>query len=126
MCVSNCVCLTLRLLHHVLSTGQGGCDLLGGKEQTSDQKLVSANSDMLVNVALGLPVRYFRRNNDADSSTGSSIFYDGLYYVVSVWEAVYCCSTVCMFSGASGVLIWRHRLYCCWKCASSTTGCTTW
>ena len=38
---------------------------------------------MLVNWALGLPVRFFRRNNDSSSDTKSSIIYDGLYYVVS-------------------------------------------
>jgi hypothetical protein len=62
--------------------GAGGCDLLGGKEQQSDQKLTSCNKNMLVNWALGLPVRYFRRNNDSTSDTNTSIIYDGLYYVV--------------------------------------------
>jgi hypothetical protein len=68
----------------MLRAGQGGCDLLGGKQQVRDQELKDANRHMLVNWALGIPVRYLRRNDDSDSTTGTSLIYDGLYYIVSV------------------------------------------
>lgn len=38
---------------------------------------------MLTNLTLGIPVRYIRRNEDPDSTTGSVLIYDGLYDVVS-------------------------------------------
>lgn len=76
-CVLPCACLRV-------STGAGGNNLLGNKEQVKDQELSRVNRHMLVNWALGLPVRFFRRNDDGDSDTKSSLIYDGLYYVVSL------------------------------------------
>jgi len=61
----------------------GGCDLNGNKGQIKDQALAGVNAAMLVNIALGLPLRVLRRNEDPSSSTGSSLIYDGLYNVVS-------------------------------------------
>jgi hypothetical protein len=77
------ICLSCPAFAVALSAGMGGNDLLGAKEQQADQELKGANRHMLVNLALGLPLRYFRRNDDPDSCTGTSIIYDGLYYVVS-------------------------------------------
>lgn len=65
-------------------TGQGGNDLNGKKHQVKDQQLKGANRHMLVNLAQGLPVRLLRRNDDKDSSMGTSLVYDGLYDVVRV------------------------------------------
>lgn len=74
---ANCTC-----------AGAGGNDLLGGKEQLFDQKLsTQGNKALLVNYALGLPVRMLRRNDDTDSTTDTSLFYDGLYDVVGVWSS---------------------------------------
>lgn len=78
-----CVVVDGLMLLLFANAGQGGCDLLGGKQQVRDQELKDANRHMLVNWALGIPVRYLRRNDDADSTTGTSLVYDGLYYVVS-------------------------------------------
>ncbi|WIA11404.1 hypothetical protein OEZ85_011522 [Tetradesmus obliquus] len=64
-------------------TGEGGNDLLGNKKQVKDQVLERGNRALLANIALGLPVRLFRRNDDRGSATSSVLFYDGLYDVVS-------------------------------------------
>jgi hypothetical protein len=40
--------------------------------------------------ALGIPVRMLRRNDDTDSSTDTSLFYDGIYDVVG-WLGVTAC-----------------------------------
>lgn len=47
-----------------------------------DQVLERGNRALLANIALGLPVRLFRRNDDRGSATSSVLFYDGLYDVV--------------------------------------------
>lgn len=65
------------------ASGQGGCDLNGNKGQIKDQALAGVNAAMLANIALGIPLRVLRRNEDPSSSTGSSLIYDGLYNVVS-------------------------------------------
>jgi hypothetical protein len=45
--------------------------------------LKGGNRALLANIALGLPVRVFRRNDDRGGATNSVLFYDGLYDVVS-------------------------------------------
>lgn len=67
----------------LVPAGFGGCDLHGDKSQIEDQQLKGCNKHMLVNWALGLPVRYFRRNDDDAADTKTSLIYDGLYYIVS-------------------------------------------
>jgi hypothetical protein len=50
--------------------------------QVHDQALERGNRALLANIALGLPVRVFRRNDDRGGATNSVLFYDGLYDVV--------------------------------------------
>eukprot|EP00879_Flechtneria_rotunda_P032440 GHRR01035647.1.p1 GENE.GHRR01035647.1~~GHRR01035647.1.p1 ORF type:complete len:266 (+),score=93.05 GHRR01035647.1:45-842(+) len=68
--------------------GEGGNNLLGNKKQVANQKLIKGNRALLVNIAMGLPVRRLRRNDDKSSTTGSALFYDGLYDVVRQCSAV--------------------------------------
>jgi hypothetical protein len=51
--------------------------------QVHDQTLERGNRALLANIALGLPVRVLRRNDDRGGATNSLLFYDGLYDVVS-------------------------------------------
>jgi hypothetical protein len=60
--------------------------------QVHDQTLERGNRALLANIALGLPVRVFRRNDDRGGATNSVLFYDGLYDVVSTGLVfVHCC-----------------------------------
>jgi hypothetical protein len=67
-------------------SGEGGNDLNGNKRQMKDQELKSGNQALLVNLALGLPVRLLRKN-EGDSATGVLYYFDGLYDVVR-WLAI--------------------------------------
>jgi hypothetical protein len=77
----------------VAAAGAGSNDLLGKKRQTADQKMTGRNQAMLVNIALGIPVRVVRKNEDPYSFHGCVFVYDGLYDVVSAgliflrWDA---------------------------------------
>ena len=66
----------------LLFAGAGSCDLLGKKKQEADQKLTDRNQALLVNIALGIPVRVVRKNEDPHSFHGCVFVYDGLYDVV--------------------------------------------
>lgn len=67
-------------------SGEGGNDLNGNKRQIKDQELKSGNQALLVNLALGLPVRLLRKN-EGDSATGVLYYFDGLYDVVRPHES---------------------------------------
>jgi hypothetical protein len=68
----------MHLLETALTTAGTHAVLL----QVHDQTLERGNRALLANIALGLPVRVFRRNDDRGGATNSVIFYDGLYDVV--------------------------------------------
>lgn len=67
-----------------MHSGEGGNDLLGNKKQVKGQQLERGNKALMANIALGIPVRLFRRNSDDKAAMNSVLFYDGLYDVVSV------------------------------------------
>eukprot|EP00878_Enallax_costatus_P019089 GHUV01020128.1.p1 GENE.GHUV01020128.1~~GHUV01020128.1.p1 ORF type:complete len:651 (+),score=201.01 GHUV01020128.1:688-2640(+) len=67
----------------VTYTGEGGNDLLGQKKQVKGQELKRGNKALMANIALGIPVRLFRRNGNEKAAMNSVLFYDGLYDVVS-------------------------------------------
>lgn len=71
---------------HVIYPGHGGQDTR--RRQVEDQKWIAANDGMRVNMAKGIPVRVIRgRSGEPAYSPTSGYRYDGLYAVVSAWQA---------------------------------------
>ncbi len=86
------------------AAGSGGCNLLGNKQQTSDQNPDMPQNKALINAfLLGMPVRVFFKVADGSSVMGDMYMHDGLYVVVRAWapepsasQRVKVCVCVCV------------------------------
>ncbi|EFN57970.1 hypothetical protein CHLNCDRAFT_142107 [Chlorella variabilis] len=65
-------------------TGEGGNDLLHGRNQVADQSLQRGNAALQGNIMLGIPVRVTRKQKDPHGHYGCCYLYDGLYDVVAM------------------------------------------
>lgn len=84
----------------IVYTGQGGHDLLGTKQQVSDQKLERGNLALKNNAETGVPVRVVRGHESKSSYCGRVYTYDGLYKVVKYWAE----------KGVSGFTVYKYKL----------------